>query len=240
MIFQDALTQRIFIVLLVQVWPIFQCSFIAYKLLKRAKNRTTFTISSFFITLAITYFFATISIFFINTPLSYIFYIIGIYYFFYSHSFFIVISWVLINLEKKSSSWKYYAAFAFYRLLATYIFWIGYYFNGITLDSSTNWVPTYSWSFLILSWSLLLVFLLIPQIYFTFKLRKVFEGVVLRRRINLFIISVFLELPVVFGLFLYNTLVENLIFRTIFILITPAASTIAAFLIYRSFGKELE
>lgn len=240
MLFQDALAQRIIIVLLVQIWPVFYCSYFAYKLLKRAKNRSTYTISSFFIFCALTYFFATLSIFVINTPLAYIFYIIGIYCFIYSHTFFITISWVLVKLDEKTPNWKFYVIFAFYSIISTFIFWIGYYFNGITLDSSTNWIPTYSWFFLIFTWAFLVIFLVIPQIFLSFRLRKIFEGVEMRRRINLFILSVFLELCVIFALFLYNTLVENQIFRIIFIIITPAASTTAAFLLYRSFGKELE
>ncbi len=56
----------------------------------------------------------------------------------------------------------------------------------------------------------------------------------------MFIISVFLELIVVFSLFLYNFLVENEIYRTFHILVMPLLSTLGAFLIYNSFGKELE
>jgi hypothetical protein len=44
----------------------------------------------------------------------------------------------------------------------------------------------------------------------------------------------------VVSLFLYNTWVENEIFRLVYIIIIPATATIAAFLIYKSFGKELE
>jgi hypothetical protein len=116
---------------------------------------------------------------------------------------------------------------------------MGYFFNGIRYDLSTGWIPTYSWSFLIISWIFILVFLIIPQIFYIFRLLKVFEGIILRRRIKLFIGSVVLELSVFFFLFLYNTLVENQFFRAIFIILAPAASTIAAFLIYKSFGKDL-
>jgi hypothetical protein len=147
---------------------------------------------------------------------------------------------VLVNLDQKSSRWKFGAIIVFYRIISTYIFWIGYFFDGITLDSSTNWVPTYSWFFLIISWIFIIVFLVIPQVFFSFKLRKIFEGAVLRRRINLFILSVFIELAVVYFIFLYNFLVEDMVFRTFFVLITPTASTISAYLIYKSFGKELE
>ena len=105
---------------------------------------------------------------------------------------------------------------------------------------STDWIPTYSWFFLFISWIFLFIFVIIPQIYLSFKLVKVFEGIILKRRINRFIVSVFLELTMVVSLFLYNTWVENEIFRLVYIIIIPATATIAAFLIYKSFGKELE
>ena len=54
------------------------------------------------------------------------------------------------------------------------------------------------------------------------------------------IVSVFIEFRLVFGLFLYNTWIENTIFRTFYPFIFPPLGTIAAFLMYKSFGKELE
>ncbi len=55
MLLQGILTQRIIIVLIFQVWPIFYLSYLAYKLLKRAKNRATYTLSSVFLFIAFTY-----------------------------------------------------------------------------------------------------------------------------------------------------------------------------------------
>ncbi len=240
MLLQEVLTQRIIIILLVQIWPIFYCSYFAYKLLKRAKSRSTLTLSSFFLLISLTYFLATFSIFFFDTPLAYFFYIFGIYFFVFSHCFFIIFSWVLVKLDEKSPYWKFHLIITFYGIISTFVLLIGFFFEGIKYDSSTSWIPTYSLSFLIFAWVFLVIFLLIPQIYYSFKLYKIFEGAKLRRRINMFIISAFLELSVVFSLFLYNTWVDNEIFRLIFIMLVPETSTIAAYLLYKSFGKELD
>ena len=240
MLFQNEFILRLIVVSIFQIWPIFYGFFFTYKLLKRAKNRSTFILSSFFIFLSLTYFLATLSTFLINSPVSYFLYIFGIYFFFFSHCFLIIFSWIILKLDEKSSYWKCRLIVIFYGIISTYVLWIGFYFNGITYDSSTNWIPNYSRFFLIFSWAFLLTFLIIPQIYFSFKLLKVFEGVILKRRINMFIISVFLELSVVFLLFLYNNLFDNQIYRTFYLLTMPAVSTFAAFLIYKSFGKELE
>ena len=240
MLLQVDLTQRVIIGLLTQSWVIVYSSYFAYKLLKRRKNRATFTLSSLFISLALTFFLANLSILLIYTPFSYVLYITSIYFFFFTHSIFVIFTWVLVKLDDKAPIWKFHLVIIFYGIISTYVFWIGFYFNGIRLGSSTNWIPMYSWFFFIISWTFLFIFVIIPQIYLSFKLVKVFEGIILKRRINLFIISVFLEFILVFSLFLYNTWVENWIYRTFYVVIIPATGTLAAFLIYKSFGKELE
>ena len=238
MLLQAILTQRIIIALLAQGWVIIYSSYFAYKLLKRGKNRATYTLSSIFISLGLTFFLANISI--INTPFSYGFYISSIYFYFFTHSLIVIFTWVLIKLDDKASIWRFNLGITFYGIISTYVFWIGFYFNGIMYNLSTNWIPTYSWFFFIISWTFLFIFVIIPEIYLSFKLLKVFEGIILKRRINMFIVSIFLELIVVFSLFLYNTWIENQIYRTVYVAIFPLLSTIAAFLIYKSFGKELE
>lgn len=240
MLLQGALAQRIIIVLIAQIWPIFYCCYFAYKLLKRAKNRATYTLSSFFILLALSFLFASLSVLLSYTPFAYTFFITGIYFFFFTHSLFVIFTWLLVRLDNKFPHWKFYLGITFYGIISSFVFWIGFFLKGIRLDFSTGWVPIYSWLFLVVSWTLLFTFVIIPQIFLSFKLVKVFEGKVLRRRINMYIVSVFLELSIVFALFLYNTWIENAIYRIIYPSIFPIIGTIAAFLIYKSFGKELE
>jgi len=240
MLLQVELTQRIIIVFIAQLWPIIYSSYFAYKLLNRGKNRATYTLSGIFISLAVTFFIATLSVLLSYTPFAYGFYITSIYLFFFTHSLFVIFTWVLIRLGEKSPTWKFHLGITFYGIISTYVFWIGFYLIGIRLDSSTGWTPIYSRFFFIISWAFLFIFVIIPQILLSFKLLKVFEGIILKRRINLFIVSVFLELIVVFSLFLYNFLVENEMYRTIYSFTIPVIGTIAAFLIYKSFGKELE
>ena len=241
MLLQVILSQRIIFVLIVQLWPIIYGTFFAIKLLKRGKNRATFTLSSFFILLALTFFLANLSVLLTYTPFSYVLYITSIYFFFFTHSLFVIFTWVLLKLDEKTPIWKFHLGITFYGIISTYVFWVGFYFNGIRLDSSTSWIPNFSWFFLIFSWTFLFIFVIIPQIYLSFKLVKVFEGIILKRRIKMYIVSVFLELSLVFALFLYHAWIENIIYHQwIYPSIFPILGTIAAFLIYRSFGKELE
>jgi hypothetical protein len=240
MLLQVDLTQRIISVLIFQIWPIIYSSYFAYKLLKRGKNRSTYTLSAINISLALTFFLACLSVLFIFTPFSYVLYIISIYFFFFSHSLLVIFTWVLVRLDGKTPYWKFHIGITFYGIVSSFVFWIGFFLKGIRLDSSTGWVPIYSWLFLSFSWTLLFIFVIVPQIYLSFKLLKVFEGIILKRRINMFIVSVFLEFTVVVSLFLYNTWVENWIFQRFYIITMPVTASIAAFLIYKSFGKELD
>lgn len=240
MLLQNALAQRVTIALTFQVLPIFFLSYLAYKLLKRARNRATYTIGSVFIFNAIAYFLTSLSVFTIFTPYAFHFYIIGIYFFVFGNSFFVISSWVLVNLEHKSSNLTVHLVITFYGLISTYILFFSHFFGGIKYDSSTGWIPTYSWFFFVISWIILAIILLIPQIFLSVKLIKVFEGVVLKKRIILFLFSVFCEFSVVFALFLYNTWVDNQIYRTIYLFTFPPLGYVGAYLIYRGIVRELK
>ena len=240
MLFQNELILRLIAASVLQIWPIIYLSFFAYKLLNRAKNRSTYILSGYFITTALAYFLATISIFLSNTPFAYIVYVVSIYFFVFSYSFLINFSWLLTRLDEKPHRTKLYLRIIIYSILSLYVIVFSILFNGISLNASTGWTPKYSWFFLGFSWIYFLIFLIIPQIYFSFKISKVYEGVVLKKRLNLFIFSVFLGLMLAISLFLYHTWTENLIFRTFHISIGLVFGISAAYLIYKGFGKELE
>jgi len=241
LLFQTDFITRVIAVSLLQIWPIFYFSYFAYRLLKRAKNRSTYTLSAYFIATALAYFIATISIFLINTPFSYIIYVFSLYIFVFSYSFLINFSWVLTKLDEKSSYTKLYLRITIYGILSLYVLLIAFVpFIGITLNASTGWIPNYSWFFLGFSWFYFLVFLIIPQIYLSMKILKVYEGIVLKRRLNLFIISAFLALLFPLSLFLYHTWTENAIYRIFHLLIVQVLGIYAAYLVYKGFGRDLE
>ena len=239
MLLQGALTERIIIVSVFQIWPIIYDSFFAYKLLKRTKNRSTATLSCLFIFNTLTFFLAIVSIFLVNTPFAYLCYVIAFYSFIFAHSFIIIFSWLIVNLDKKLS-YKYYLVILIYGIISTYVFWIGMFLEGIRYDSGTGWIPVFSWLFFFISWSYITIFLIVPEIILAVKLKNIFEGVPLKRRIKLFILSVFLEFAIVLLIILYNTWINNSDFKVIYFFIMPPLSMLAAYFIYKSFGKGLE
>ena len=240
MLLQDILMQRIILVLVFQVWPIFILSYLAYKLLKRARNRSTLSLSSVFIFNAMTYFLISMSVFFIYTPIAYFLYVFGMYFFVLGNSFFVIFSWVLVKLEDKAPYWLYHLWVTFYGVLSTYTIIIGFFFDGVRYDSSTGWIPTYSWFFFGLSWVIITIFMVVPQIFLSVRLVKVFGGLVLKKRIALFLVCVFFEFSMVYAIFLYNAWVDNQIYRIIYVFIFPPLGSIGAYLIYRSFVRELD
>jgi len=241
LLLQSALTERIIIVSLFQIWPIMYFSFFAYKLLKRAKNRSTATLSFLFIFAALAFFLGFVSIFLANTPFAYLCYIIAFYSLVFAHSFIVIFSWLLVKIDEKISYKKYFLWILIYGILSTYVFWVGIFFEGIRYDSGTGWIPVFSVSFFFISYSYITIFLIVPEIILAVKLINLFEGKLLKRRIKLFILSMFSELAIVLLIILYNTWINNnLVFKVIYILITQPVGTLAAYFIYRSFGKGLE
>ena len=243
LLFQNEFIVRLILVSVFQLWPIFYASFFAYKLLKRAKNRSTYTLSSFFILTALTYFLASLSTFLVTTPLStftYFIYVLSIYTLIFSYSFIINFSWLLTRkLHTKVCNTKFYLRIGLFAILSLYVFVIAIPFNGITLNASTGWIPVYSWFFLGFSWTFILTFFIIPQIHLSLKILNIYEGIVLKRRLNLFILSVFLGLLIPIFVFLYHAMPENIIFRLFYISTMPEVGIYAAYLIYKGFGKEL-
>ena len=240
MLFQNEFLFRLVSVSIIQIWPIFYSSYFAYKILKRARNRSTYTLSAYFITTAFTYFIATISIFLVNTPFSYIVYMISMYFFVFSHSFLINFSWLLINLDEKSSYNKLYLRICLYAIFSLYIIIFGVLFSGITLDASTRWIPNFSILFLGISWAFFLIFLIFPQIYLSFKILKEYKGIVLKKRLTRFLSSVFLMLYLAMGFFIFHAWSDNLIYKTIHTVLGLVLGISAAYLVYKGFGKDLE
>lgn len=239
MLFQNLLIERIIKVSLAQTWPIFFFLIFAYKLLKRAKNRSTITLSTFFFMLATAYLFPIFSILSINSPFYYAFYITSWFFLTFSQGFLILFSWLLLNIENSISFKKYFLFIALYGVIATFICWIGI-FHGIQYDMSTGWRPAFSWPFAIINWIYIIFFLVIPEIFMSFTLLKIFKGSKIVIRIKLFLLSTYIEYFVTCLLVLYNTLLDNQIYHLIHVFIAFPLTILGAYFIYRSFGKNID
>jgi hypothetical protein len=241
MLFQDALLQEIVVICIVQTWGIFFFLILAYMLLKRKKTRLTLTLSCYLILNAIGYTMSFVSILFLYAPpLAYLMYLFTLYFTVFSQSFIVIFSWLLLNLDKKISYKTYYLIIFGYISVASYVFWGAYLFDGIKYDSGSGWIPIYTVPFLIASWIYLTIFIIVPQVILTPKLLNTFEGVILKKRIKQFLISIFLEYVTIYVLILYNTWTANPILRLVFPVINFIIGPVAAYYFYKGIGKKLE
>jgi len=240
MIFQSALTERIIIVAISQTWPIIYNSLFAYKLLKRAKNRSTITISSLFLMMATALTFAIFSIITVNSPFSYAFYVTSWYLLMLSNCFLVLFSWLLLHIGESISFIKYLIFIVLLSIIVSYVIWIGILYNGIHYNISTGWRPVFSLPFAISNLIYLIFILVIPEVIIAFKLLKNFKGVKIAIRIKLFLISSFAEYILMILLVIYNTLPENNPYRLIHLFIAAPLGLFAAYFIYRSFGKKID
>lgn len=240
MFMQDILPERILIVSITQIWPIIYFYFFAYNLLKRNRNPLTKSLGIFFIINAVAFsfsFFSIFSISIIDIPIAFIFYLISYYFFTFSPGILVIFSYLILQPDKKFKSGKFHLTIIFYILAASYVFWIGIFFNGINYNSTTNWRPIFNWLFFGISGFYIIVFLLIPEILITINLTKLFKDTNIKNRISMFLISIYLEFIIVLLTTLYNTWIENSIFRTILPIFNLLAGSLAAILLYLSFGK---
>ncbi|MFW9951911.1 MAG: hypothetical protein ACFFKA_17475 [Candidatus Thorarchaeota archaeon] len=237
MFFLTALEQRIIVVSITQLWPILYGVFFTYKLLKRSKNYTTISLSSFFITQCIAFLVLIFSIFTVNTPFSFAFYIVGYFLYFFSFTFLIVFSWLVLNVDKKVRFKSIFFIIICYSITSGFLIWIGIFIDGLRYSYSTNWVPVFSLEFAILSWIYIGLGYFLPEVIIINSLRITFKNTPIKNRIYLLIISLLLGISLAILPILYNYLIDNTIYRTIHTFIALPLSTISAYIIYRSLGK---
>lgn len=238
---QNALTLRIITISLTQIWPIIYTLILAYKVIKRAKNQLTYILYSIFTINSIIYILPIFSVLFINISgaLAYTFYIIPFFLLIFNQGLIVIFTWLLTQLGEKFSTIKIITLIIIYSLIASYVFWVGILFQGIRYDSETGWIPTFSLEFAYLSWILSTIAFILPELFLSIKITKTYEGKIMRKRIRLFLSGMFLEIMIVYYLVLYNTWVENEVFRIINPIIALPLSIFSAYFIYKGFGKGL-
>ena len=233
MLFLTSLEQRIIIVSIAQCWPIFYNIFFAYKLLKRSKNRTTCSLSSFFIAQSSAFIILLFSIFTVNTSFSYPLFISGYSLYFFCHSFLVIFSWFILNADKIFSHKLILTLVISYAITSECVIVVGILVNGIRYGVSTNWVPSFTLEFAILSWLYIGIGYLIPLGIITNKILKTFKNTPLKRRINLLVVSLILGICLEAQVILYNW-IDNPLYKAIHPFIALPLATFTAYVAYRT------
>ena len=240
MLLQDVFTQRIITILVFQTWPVVFQLILSFKLIKRARNTLTFTLFTYFILNSLSYIFSFLSAIFVNTSVAYPLYLITWFLIIFSQGFIVIFTWELTNIIKPAKFKKIFPMIISYAIISLCLIIQAQYFRGIRYDEQTGWIPLFHWSFTIVNWIVFIIFLVTPQSLMINKLFQTFEGEIIKKRIFRYLCSVYLEFLIILLLTLYHTFVDNQIFRTIYFIITFPSALIAAYFIYKSFGKELE
>ena len=238
--FQDILLERIIGFAITQIWPFFYCPYFTYKLLKRAKNRSTITLSCFFISYNVVFILAFFSIIFKDVPNSRLFYVFSFYLYIFNKSLLILTIWMMTKLAEKIPNIKMFLILTIYAIFASYVFWLTFYFNGITYSLETGWRPKYNVLFFWVTSIYTILLLIVPGIILARNLFNQFKGLPLWKRIKEFLTGILLDFIEVFFISIYNTWYENTIYRSLNLFIALPLTISAAILIYDGFGRSLK
>jgi len=110
--------------------------------------------------------------------------------------------------------------------------------KGIKLSSETNWLPIFSWEFLVVFYVYFTAIIVIPTIYFSTKLYHKFKDPNLKKRLRFLISGTFEGFIVIYGTALFNTWQEPL-FKFAWSLITVVLLFSLSIFIYYGIGSNL-
>jgi len=228
---------RIFGIFIIQPIVVLFFIYIAIRILKRNKNLLTITLSAFYILSAAGF---IINIFFImGTLLAFEFSLILFSLYFIS-SFLVIFAQIflvifLFLIKRQDFSFKSYILLTSFYGLGSLLLLLTP--GGIDIGIHTNWIPTYSWMFLILFYIFFSLIIMIPTIYLLSKLLMSFQDRDLRKKFFIFLIGIFSMLISIYGLVLYNTWHDptfRAIWSVVSLIVIPAG-----LLIYNGIGQNL-
>ncbi|MHA1671822.1 MAG: hypothetical protein ACTSV5_14810 [Promethearchaeota archaeon] len=228
---------RIFGIFIIQPIVIIIFIYVAIRILKRNRNLITITLSAFYI-LSATGFIA--NIFFIMGILLPVELVLIPSILYFISSFLVIFSpiFLLIFLflikQQDFSNKSYILLSLFYGLGCLLLILMP---EGIDIGIHTNWIPKYSWTFLIIFYIFFSLIIIIPTIYLLTKLLISFQDRDLRKKFFIFLIGVSCMLISIYGVVLYNTWHDptfRIIWSIISLIVIPAG-----LLIYNGIGQNL-
>jgi hypothetical protein len=200
------------------------------QMIKRNNNKITKLLSSFYLSQAIGYFLLALVIYIQIDPIQYILYLICIYIILIGFPFIHVFYYSLSKLGKLNSN-KYIISYICSCAILLFIF-IVLYPGGIKISKSTGWIPIYPIEILIVL-HLYLGIIFLSTLSYINKIYKKIHGE-LKKRIKYLIFGTTGAFILTFGQIVYNTWINNQLFRTVFpiislILILPIIYSISFF-----------
>ena len=225
---------RLFLILVIQSLISIFFFVTAFKIVKRNRNRSTLTLSTFYV-LSGCGFIVNLILLPINiNPASFILYIISFFLISFGQIFLVIF---LKNLLKIEQDAQLKTDFIIVLVFALLLLLLPTLTRGITFNEQTNWSPVFSWPFLILLYMLLTLMIFGPSISFLKKLYNRFENEDLKKKLRFFMIGCYGMMFSLYGAILYNTW-QNPIYKIIWsflvLIIVPSG-----FLIYYGIAHDL-
>jgi len=218
---------RLIIIYVIQLFLSGIFLFLAYKILRRNRNRLTTILSSFYAVEAIAFIFNAIYPSIGFNPGTFIIYFIAAYLISFGPIFLILFNINLIRIDSEFTIKKQTIIILIYGLSIFLLLNIP---GGITINEETNWSPLYSWYFLIILYIFFSVVIIVPFIFQIIKLYRTFEDKNLKKKLRYFIVGFSGYIFSFYGVILYNTWNEptfRLIWNVlILVILIPSASLI--------------
>lgn len=229
-LFQGDEIGRIFAILVAQLLFSFIFLYLAYKILKRNRNRLSITLSSFYISEGIAFILGAIYLPIRINPIVYILYFGAVYLIFIGPIFLLMFILILLKIDFKLKN-----QLIIIIIYALIVFILLNLPGGISINEDTNWTPLWSLSFILILNLFMTCVIVIPFFFLFTKLYKTFEDKALKKKLKYFLIGFCGIIITFYGGGLYNTQIYPLFnfiwnFVLLFILIP------SALLIYYAWG----
>ncbi|MGB5909605.1 MAG: hypothetical protein WBH31_00290 [Promethearchaeia archaeon] len=239
MIYQDPTLIRLLSIIIPMPFIGIVFLFLAFKILKRSRSQLSLTLSVFYILIGIAVFINLT--FLLITPtridiLLFILYFLTSYLILFAFIFIVVFIHNLLKIDSIYSFKKYsiiilvYGISCFMLLIAVP--------EGIRISSETNWVPLYSWTFLLVEYVFFTCFITISTLIYAIKLYNKFKDKNLKKKLRYFILGIFGMILILYLIVLNNTW-QDITFKTVlsissFFIMVPSALSI-----YYGIGQNL-
>lgn len=212
--------------------------FLALKVLRRNRQRPTVTLGMLYIISAAGLIFNAMHVVLAafqpeNEVLLLIIYFLTFFPMLFSPVFILTFILSLLRLGDVFTVKKQLLITLIYGLIIGIIFFTP---NGITFSEQSR--PIFSWGFLTVVYIALTVFILLPTLWYSRRLTKIFQDKILKRKLTTFLIGVFGMLLSIYGTVLYITW-QNSFFSSLWSIITTFIIIPSALFIYYGIGRDL-
>ncbi|MFX1410291.1 MAG: hypothetical protein ACFFA6_08055 [Promethearchaeota archaeon] len=180
--------------------------FLALKVIKRNFNRLTLTLGTFYILPGTGFFLNFIFLLISSTPQGLIIYYTAVFLILFGEIFLVLFLINILKIDSRLTLNKQVLITIMYAILCVLLILFP---GGITINEKTDWIPVFSWSFLIVLYIFFTCSIFIPTLILSIKLSKRFEDKILKSRLRLFFIGIILMNLVLYGLILYNTWIDS-------------------------------